>query len=1092
MRRPIWLVLFSAVLLLLTAACGQSAGLPTAEQSSGSDGSAAGAASSAAPAPLPMLSNLPRPNRRASLAGPGWMMLEHEAVLDSQAMSIGAGTQISLDGSASYAYAIYGVYGFDGDNGPTSARIKSSSSSGDFYVGFSDYEHGKWIFAGPYTFSAAGGTTVVSIPNTGNYVSPHAFVSNIYSATYLAVVTRHGASLHDATVELGIHGGMLGPTPPGKLSGRGGPTGLTIGWLPSIDAIRPDFAGYLLERADQLTGEFAPVNSAPVLEDFLFDPTAAIDHIYRYRVAAVDDSGNLSLWSDGTAARTSSGTQPPVVEFTGVPRTPVYGPAQLSIDMSGSYDPSGNPITLYEIYDGGSLLFSSPGYAVNLTLQPGCHILTFRVTAGAITSRAIRFLKVFPRWKDGAVMVSSPQTQNILPRLSSLSAVRLSDGRLYMSGYDQFIPAFCLRRMSAGPEPALATMPVYTTVQFLSKPVVVGNDIYWGAAYADNYNLYHFDGQQITQKVQGSFSSPQANDQIALATDGASRIWTVVAEDDSGFKLMMDSSGLQSSTILVDPLPSLLDVDAVYDPVANAIWVIYSTNTDTLWLKVNPDTLAVVDSGTLAAFASPSVAASFDSTNGIPIAAYVSLGNTYYTYNDGIWHLGEIIDPSGGNSTSFDLSAVGGKPRALISDIGAQVSVYTRDALNSWSKRDVTYSSTSGMQLAFAAYTDSNGAAYAMADIGVNRHVYFTRLNGDGTDTVLNDTWPSTGQGLQMHGVGGADGLHVVYGQMLGPALHLHGSADGQSWLNAPMPANARQLDLSALADGTTYLSYYDGAGLAKLDRWDGAAWQNVASAVSQAGYRPFLAHGLPSTIVSWVAFDDITTTWTAWQGNEGSGYASATNAFDGLGAYSGTGIIESETSLPGVSTAYYVLKADPVLGYGSSDLGLFEGLNDVNNTVLYALRGYDFIHDNYVFGRNLASAEFIGSTLGGGTAVWIANGTTIPAARYTPNLTLKDEINDLPTTFGAPDTDGRRTVSALTTPGGTAVALVCDLSGKDRYMEWSNFGQWEQVPLPPPDINYGSDATMNQAELFVGQDGRWHMIYRDYDTDSIFVRSTL
>ena len=78
-----------------------------------------------------------------------------------------------------------------------------------------------------------------------------------------------------------------------------------------------------------------------------------------------------------------------------------------------------------------------------------------------------------------------------------------------------------------------------------------------------------------------------------------------------------------------------------------------------------------------------------------------------------------------------------------------------------------------------------------------------------------------------------------------------------------------------------------------------------------------------------------------------------------------------------------------------------------------------------------------------------------------------------------------------MTASSATAVALVCDLSGHDQYMEWSNYGNWERLPLPGPDANYGSEQHMNQAEIFCGMDGRWHMVYRDYDTDAIFIRST-
>jgi hypothetical protein len=109
---------------------------------------------------------------------------------------------------------------------------------------------------------------------------------------------------------------------------------------------------------------------------------------------------------------------------------------------------------------------------------------------------------------------------------------------------------------------------------------------------------------------------------------------------------------------------------------------------------------------------------------------------------------------------------------------------------------------------------------------------------------------------------------------------------------------------------------------------------------------------------------------------------------------------------------------------------------------------------------------------------------------RFTPTTSNVGEYAELPLPRAAPGYDGRRTVSALTTPGLTAAALVCSLAGQ-QYLEWSNFGAWEQLPLPGPDVNYGSDRAMNQAELFLGHDGRWHIIYHDYDTDSIFIRST-
>jgi hypothetical protein len=411
--------------------------------------------------------------------------------------------------------------------------------------------------------------------------------------------------------------------------------------------------------------------------------------------------------------------------------------------------------------------------------------------------------------------------------------------------------------------------------------------------------------------------------------------------------------------------------------------------------------------------------------------------------------------------------------------------------LNSWSQRTVAYSSASGMNLALAAYEDADGAAYGVGDVRVDRHTDLAILHGNGTETLMFDQWPTTGVGYQMCAAGGSDGLHVVLDQWSGPALHVQGTNDGLSWSGKPIPAGASQLDLAALKDGTVYLSYYDGANHAKLDRWDGAAWAGVATQPSQSLYRPFLAHGLPRDMVSWVSFNDATLEWTAVEGDELNGYDITTKPFAGGLAWSGAAILSRDFNPPGSRTDYFVLRSDAAFTYISSALYGYSGLNDAGELILATLRDYKEIFDEYLFGRNVAVGEFSNYHAPGGLALWCSNGTTNTPARYTPSASHEGEITELPMDLSLPGADLRRTVSALTTPGNTAAALICDLSGQDRYMEWSNYGDWEQLPLPPPDNAYGSDAHMNHPVLFCGADGRWHIIYRDYDMDAVFIRST-
>jgi hypothetical protein len=1086
-----WFGCCSIGLLCALSACGKQAALdPGAAMPAVVEAPAAGVA---APAELPPLAQLARPTRGLSLAGPGWLMLEQAAVLDSSGMTPGAGTAITLHGAGAYAYALYGVYGFDGDNGPTSLRIKSGSVSGGFYIGFSDYEHGKWIFSGPYSFGAGGGTAVVTIPNTGEYLSPHAFVAETYHATYAAVIVRQGSLLTGATVELGVHGGELGPSPVSGVHGYGGPAGMSVHWQSKPAVLAPDFAGYMVERAEQFTGGYAPVSAAATPNDYIDDPLALVGRTYRYRVAAVDVGGNRSVWVEGTGSRLASGAELPVPVIRGLPAAPVFGPATLTLDMSESFDPNGFPISNYKITDGGNeVLYDAAGYALSLTLQPGCHVLRFTVTANGVDGYTLRYIKVFPRWRPGAVQVVSPQPQPVYPRMADLGLARFSDGSLCLSGMDQFAPAFVVRRMRQGQPPLLSTKPQYGDLQHVAGPVAVGDQLYYALATVSGYEIVRYDGERLDSLQTEYYPSAQANPLVALAADPGGRLWSVFAEDDMGLRLKASGFGPAGEQTLVDPLPSILSLDAVYDPSADALWVAYSTNAETRWLKLNLPGLGVAGSGMLAAFAAPAVDLEFDPVAQQPIAAYYSLGDIYYTYYDGIWHLGEQVDNSVALSSVMDLEPLAGRPRVLATEIGGQPRIYTRDALNSWSQRAVAYSSASGINLALAAYEDADGAAYGVGDIRTDRHDILAHLHGDGSETVLLDQWPTTGVGYQMQAAGGSDGLHVVLDQWYGNTLHLRGGADGQSWSAQPMPAGSSQLDLCALADGTVYLSYYDGANHDQLARWDGAAWAGVSTQPASGSCRPFLTHGYPRAMVSWASFNSATLDWTAVEGDQANGYDTTTKPFQGGLAWSGTGILSRDYLPPGSRSDYFVLRSDSGFGYISSVLNQYTGLDDPGTNILYTQRGFKAMFDPYVAGSNVACGEFINLYGGGGVALWASNGTGNPAARYTPNSTLQDQITELPTDPTLPGYDFRRTVSALTTSCATAAALVCDLSGQDRHLEWSNYGAWEELPLPPPDANYASDAHMNHPVLFCGADGRWHIIYRDYDTDALFIRSTL
>jgi len=1043
---------------------------------------------------LPGLKGLGKPERNLSMTGPGFMVLDQHAILASAHMTPGAEPLIDLDGASSLAYAMYGVYGFDGDNGPTSARLTATAASGKCYVGFSDYTKGRWLFTGFYSIPAGGGVVEAEIPNSGDYVSPNSFVGPTYRATYVAVLVPEGGSLTGLQVELGVHGGTLGPAPCSAIAGRGGDAGMQVRWRQSPDYLAPDFAGYLLERAPAFTGAFTRLTPLPVQGDFFSDTGAELGGLYRYRIAAVDASGNMSTWATGYGTRLS-GTLLAPVPVVSLPHGPLFGPVTLNIDMGGSYDPEGGTIDTYEVRDiEGDVLYSGAAYVLNLTLQPGCHTLQFTVRVGARSGTALKMLKVYPQWRDHAVQVSTPATQVVSSTLLAPTAMYVADAATaYLSGYDLYSGSYIVQVYP--PAPSRGTvyrLPTYQAPMFAGEPVEMIGEFYIPLSFAKGISLAHITPSGLSWLFgMGSAFVDQTNDRAALATDGTSKLWAVYGWDDGVYRLRIAATHAGTAGTLLDPAPNLIALDAVYNPSANAVDVVYSAAGTTEWMRLDADSLAVVDNAQIAPLASPSVDIEYNPATGEPCVAYCSGAIVRYReHTPAGWSAEGQPDPSGNNLQSMDLEVTSTGVHIAISEIGGQASIYHLTGGGVWDKRDINHATATNSYLNMAPCSDT-GEDFFVADVGTNRHAYFARENAGGTEDMFTDSPATVGQGFEMHGAGGSDGLHAVWLNAVGAESHVIGSADGESWASAPALGDLSQLDLTALKDGSVYLSQVDSTGVATLSFWNGAAFVAGPTFNTATGYRAFFAQGLPSTMFSWAVYDTAFVAWIAYQGNESAPYGSATGVCQQGPPYDGVGLIVDPSGATGASTDYLVIHGGAT--YPDSEIGLYNGIAPAPTLISKPDSDAPYLFSAYVRGRNLSAAQFIPYSGGVHDAYYLSNGVAQAALRYTPNRYLTGQYVELPTNSLDPYADMRRTVSAMTTESATAVALVCDLGGREPYMEWSGLnGEWEQLPLPGPDTAFASEGRMSQAELFSGMDGRWHILYRDWGTDVIYCRSTL
>lgn len=91
----------------------------------------------------------------------------------------------------------------------------------------------------------------------------------------------------------------FGPAPPRGLMSLPGEGFVRLVWE---GVAEPDVAGYLVERADP-GSDFHRVTTAPIAELELTDRGLASGFLFRYRVAAIDRSGNLGNFSSAIEAR---------------------------------------------------------------------------------------------------------------------------------------------------------------------------------------------------------------------------------------------------------------------------------------------------------------------------------------------------------------------------------------------------------------------------------------------------------------------------------------------------------------------------------------------------------------------------------------------------------------------------------------------------------------------------------------------------------------------------------------------------------------------------------------------------------------------
>lgn len=1087
------LALLVAAATLLSYGCGGSrlATPPVAPENR------ADASAPPALAGIPGLDALPAASKELSLLGPGWLELDPQATIAADNTALGPGAALTFNAAAGMAYAVYGISGFDGDNGPTSARITQSNVTGQFFIGFSDYVAGTWRFAGPFTGDA---TTDIPLPTGGDsseYLSASAFTSPD-GTCYVVIAVPDGGVLTMTGLELGVQGGVKAPHWTIFEGIDGGDAGCLVTWRPSISAQDPDFMGYMLERAPLLYGDFAPLEPDAIEGTAYLDTTAEMDVAYRYRLAAVDASGNLSLWFQGTGQATTGALTSPVPVLK-VPRGPLHSPAQVTLDLSESYDPAGVGITDYEF---SFLLYprtvNGPSPTQTLTLPPGCHVITATVTtADARTRSTTALLKVYPSWQDTPAVVAPTSAAGTTARLNSVRGMLHPDTErpvLFGVDHSSYGCAFWYENEAGVLLPS--RLPLINPAYNPSEPVSAHGKVFVSIATNNGFQIAALDnGVAIWQP--NPFPAP-AFTVSALTVDPGENVRMFAAQDHGGVidVTLLDPANPGGYQVIAAGVAGVISIDALYDLDSDCYDVVYSTPASTEWARYDPATMMVTASSTLLVGPSGRIDLERNPVTGRPALAYYNLGTSRWTYTELdaalAWIAHEIVDNSAVNSMQGDL-AFGNNGDAFMyfATAPGQSNLHERTAVATWAPRNTpAFAAASGADALLVNFPNTDD--FLTGD-RIGGHVLIARQTPDPAEDLLYDMDPYLAQHGNIQGAAGTvdatefgdEVLHVFVSDNPGASgKHYVSDTGGGSW-TAEASTGYFDFDVAATLDGGVYITNHVPANH-ELYYWDpvGEVFALYGTAPIAGTTYSFLSGGILDQDVDWYAYDGAgNMTYTT--GHWGLVVVPTVSPVQVTPVWTGAG----DTS--GYSATYAVLAGGADINFGKMywGAGTTGDLNLGSDSFIAELATvYD---EAAVRMKQCAATAFLESsdfftTLLPATAIWSTYGIYADAQRVSISLTSTTTSEPVPMTLELSNEELRRTVTAASGAGMTGIGLVSKFDGSEAYFEWSNFGDWEQLPLP---------EALNQAinpELIIGRDGSWHIVYYDYFTDRVLCLNSL
>ncbi|MEZ5339654.1 MAG: hypothetical protein R3F46_15500 [bacterium] len=1031
---------------------------------------------------LPDIAGLPEPVHAASYLGQGWYavpILEQGVLLDSAGTVSLEADGIHIAAGDQAAWLLFAVQGFDGDSFPAALQSEVSAVSGDYHLATGNQLSGRWDFS-----EASSGDALFEYPaaaagsDPGNHLSPHGI-------HYIALVANPGSTLTISGLQLAVDGGQQAPASVDFPFCYRSPLGVQINWNSSADSGNPDFAGYIVERAVWPGTAFSPISPLSPEQDWLDEAVQDGQH-YRYRLQCRDLAGNASTGLYSTVLHTSDNLPP--VCIIDLPSGPLYGAQQVEIDLSGSFDRDGDVFTDYFLRFGSGQLDSGIEPLTNgdglfsLLLQPGCYRVIASAKAGSLSSSCTAELKVYPQWEQEAQLIAPAPPS--APVLSDPVSVHLpAIGGVASFGKEPLLPGLGLLLQPDDGEASLRRIvPPRFGIEGISEAVLWNGLAICAAVDGSNAWVAFTDGEEFNW-LEGARGFAKGSG-VDLVVPGSNVPHLFFIEENFmpvSRLLAYESFGSNTPLELVPFFEGEYPFDVEWNESQQSFDILYGQPGITRLRRCDIDGNLVLER--TVSFSTPDMLdLEIDPLSGSPGILSRSGGSALYTQYDNITDIflpTEQLDPLLLSSTGEDLAWVDGVPAVFLGSPGQPAGLYHRTG-GSWQRMEADWAVDSGLDAALAVRPDGS---LRVLDRDGSQQTWLVDIQPGSSQAVAGNLAPTGPQGKDLNAVAGTDGLHAIWCAD-GSSRHYRNPLDGSGWLPVNLLGDCDSQDLMADRGRDVHLSTRSGDASFLLE-WNGADWDVLWFTLSNLQQtNPWMCMQSNSAPPQWFFLQDD---------SPGSSLHYVTNQ-GGMGLQDSQSSISPAKVMEGAAVISGNFPVSVVaLGNGFSPDGRIGTLGQSRTEVevLMTTSATAAIVDSGLSGRQLDACmgkHVDGSSL---TVFYMADGTYQQEATRMIGFGSSGDFilygtDHFRFPFGTREWQRLRSVSAAQAWGETCVGLIDQSFAAGAVLEWDDFGDWEELPLPPLDF-----AGSNLHELVVGNDGRWHLLYHDIDDGGIHVIST-